>query len=68
MVKFILFRVFLRKSFVCDEAFTSNALVFLRATHACLCEGLRAEATGVSSLGRRGCSDYGSGGILDAET
>ena len=57
MVKIILFRVFLRKSFVCDEAFTSNARVFLRATHASLCEGLRVARTEVR-LGGQQTTDY----------
>ena len=62
MVKIILFRVYLRMSFVCVGAFTGNARVFLRATHASLCGGLRVAQTEVSGLRRLKFSGCGSGG------
>ena len=57
MVKIILFRVYLRKYFVCVGVFTSNALVLLRATQACLCGGLRVARTEVRLGGQR-TTDY----------
>lgn len=62
MVKIILFRVFLRKSFVCVRAFTREWPPFLRKSQASLCEGLRVARTGVSGLRRRDCLGCRNGG------
>lgn len=61
MVKIPHFRVYWRQSFVCVGVFTREWPPFLRATHACLCGGLRVARTEMRYLRRRGYSGCGNG-------